>query len=56
MTDNSEKKSGQNSGQSGQQQQKNPQDISKKDPSQDSHKEQGNQPLKPDQGGQRRAS
>jgi len=56
MTENPEKKSGQNPGQSGQQRQKNPQDISKKDPSQESNQEQGSQPGKQDQGGQRRAS
>jgi hypothetical protein len=56
MTDNTEKNQGQNPEQSGQQQQKNPQDISKKSPSQESDKEQGNKQGQRDQGGQRRVS
>jgi hypothetical protein len=56
MTDNTEKNQGQNPEQSGQQQQKNPADISKKSPSQESDKEQGNKQGQRDQGGQRRVS
>lgn len=56
MTDNAEKNQGQNPGQSGKQQQKNPHDVSKKGPSQDSDKEPGNKQGQQDQGGQRRAS
>ena len=56
MTDNAEKNRSQNPEHSGQQQQKNPQDISKKNPSQDNAKEQGNKQNQQDQGGQRRAS
>jgi hypothetical protein len=56
MADNAEKNQGQNPGQSGQQQQKNPQDVLKKDPSQESNKEQGNKQGQQHQGGQRRAS
>ena len=60
MTDNVEKNQSQNPGQPGQQseqrKQKNPEDVSKKNPSQDSNKEHGEQSGKQDQGGQRRAS
>jgi hypothetical protein len=58
MTDDVQKSQGQNPGQSGQQQQKNPQDVSKKDPSQDRDrvKERDNKQGQQDQGGQRRAS
>ena len=56
MTDNVEKNRSQNPEHSGQQQQKTPQDISKKNPSQDNDKGQGNKQGQQDQGGQRRAS
>jgi hypothetical protein len=56
MTDNAEKNQGHNQEQSGQQQEKHPQDISKKNPSQDSNKEQSNKQGQQDQGGQRRVS
>ena len=56
MTDKAETNRSQNPEHSGQQQHKNPQDISKKNPSQDSDQEQGNNQEQQDQGGQRRAS
>jgi len=56
MTESTEKNQGQKPEQSGQQQQKNPQEISKKNPSTDGDKEQGNKQEQQDQGGQRRVS
>jgi hypothetical protein len=60
MADNAQKNQGQNPGQSGQQserqQPKNPQDVSRKNPSQESDEEQGNKQGQQDQGGKRRAS
>jgi hypothetical protein len=60
MADNAQKNQGQNPGQSGQQsgqqQPKTPQDISKKNPSQESDEERGNKQGQLDQGAKRRAS
>jgi hypothetical protein len=58
MTDEVKKNDGKNQGQPGQQQQKNPQDVSKQphNTSQDRNKELDEKQGQPEQGGQRRAS
>ena len=56
MTDHVQKNQGQNPGQSGQAQQKDPQDASKQNPTQDKNPKHDEDQPQQDQGGQRRAS